>query len=136
MTLSEFERRLKEINPKFSIRKRSKGDVAGVFLDNTYLVRVTQGELNLNGYSMNMYNMNKEFMGTRIAKRGRKTVVRLLEMRGVIPSLDARASLLWGIGKMCEHGECYSKATGVAVNEKVRKWACGRHNTDVLIGTV
>lgn len=98
MTLNDFETRLKKINPNFIVRKRGHRDAGGIFLGTEYIVRFTQGELNLNGYRYRYFSPNgMSYNYGNIEKRGRKTIVKMLEARHLIKNLEQRASLLWGI---------------------------------------
>lgn len=96
MTLEEFDRRLKAIDPRLHVRTRGPHDVGGIFLGSEYLIRITKGELNLNGYRYTYFTDTLQKVQGNIMKRGRKTIVKLLQ--GRIPmTMSQRASLLWGV---------------------------------------
>lgn len=98
MTIQEFNRRLKGINPNLHVRQRGQGygDIAGLFDGREYLIRMTKGELNVNGYRIREFGDDLRWHEGNIMKRGRKTVVKMLEKKGYL-NLNQRASLLWGI---------------------------------------
>jgi hypothetical protein len=96
MTIDDFARRLKEVDPRLHIRVRGPLDVGGIFLGSKYLLRITKGEINLNGYRYTYFTDRLEKVEGNIMKRGRKTIVKLLQQ--YIPlTMEQRASLLWGI---------------------------------------
>lgn len=91
-----FENLLKKINPRLHIRIRGPLDVGGIFLGSEYLVRITKGELNLNGYRYMTYTSDMQWIQGNIQKRGRKTIVKILGAR--IPlTPEQRGLLLWGV---------------------------------------
>lgn len=97
MTLHEFERRLKKINPQLHLRQRGYGDIVGIFLGNEYLVRMSRGEVPLNGYREKYIDpATVQMTAGRIMKRGRMTLTRILEARGLIKGPRDRAILIWG----------------------------------------
>ena len=87
MTLSHLEKLLKIIDPTLSIRMRGQGDVGGIFKGSQYILRVTKGELNLNGHRTTYFDQHVKQIQSRITKRGRKTVVSLLQKHGFINTL-------------------------------------------------
>lgn len=96
MTISQFESLLKQVDPRLHIRIRGPLDVGGIFLGSEYLIRVTKGELNLNGYRYEYFTDQLQRVQGNIMKRGRKTIVKLLGAR--IPlSVEQRSLLLWGV---------------------------------------
>ena len=95
MTIQAFEQLLKQVDPRLHIRMRGPLDVGGIFKGSEYLIRITKGELNLNGYRLS-YRMTDGSIKSNIMKRGRKTIVKLLATR--IPlSQEQRGLLLWGV---------------------------------------
>jgi len=96
MTLQTFEQRLQSINPRFRIRQRGYGDIVGIYLGDEFIVRATKGELNLNGYRFRYYSQTMEKKEGNIMKRGRKTLVKMLE-RHFKDKVKDRAYLLWGV---------------------------------------
>ncbi len=96
MTISQLEDRLKSIDSRLSVRMRGPHDVGGIFLGSKYLLRLTKGELNLNGYRYMTYTSDMKWIQGNIMKRGRKTIVKLLQIY-VPMTLEQRASILWGI---------------------------------------
>tara|TARA_R110000868_G_C10972640_1_gene770684 strand:- start:19549 stop:19842 length:294 start_codon:yes stop_codon:yes gene_type:complete len=97
MTLPLFEQLLKKVDPRLHIRVRGTGDVGGIFRGSEYLVRITKGELNLNGYRYTYFTDRLQKVEGNIMKRGRKTIVKMLQARGVVKSQKERSLLLWGI---------------------------------------
>jgi len=97
MTTQKFERLLKKINPNLHIRKRGYGDIAGVYDGSKYLVRLSHGELNLNGYYKIYYTSDGSPKMGPIAKRGRKTIIEMLQKKGYIKNIKQRSMLLWGL---------------------------------------
>lgn len=99
MILDLFERALQKIDPQLRIRQRRYGDIASLFKGTQYLERLTKGEFCVNGYRYSYLDPSKGFSRQwgPIQKRGRKTIVRKLEQRGIIKTMAQRASLLWGI---------------------------------------
>jgi hypothetical protein len=98
MTLTRFQSLMQEINPLLHIRQRGKGDVVGLYLGHEYLVRMSKGEVPLNGYRHKRFNpYTLQYEVGNIAKRGRMTLTRILEARGVIKGPRDRAKLIWGI---------------------------------------
>lgn len=87
MTLGEFDRRLRTIDPKLHLRYRGSEfpDVVGIFRGTDYLMRLSKGELYLNG-----------FKSTSRIKRGRRTTVQILS-KVLHLTIKQRAYLLWGI---------------------------------------
>lgn len=97
MTLSQFEIRLKEANPRLHI-KRYGSSKAGVHLGNQFICRVPQGEITA-------YNVVKEEIGHStsavtednpygeykfdlIIRRGRWAVARILQGKRIIKQSD------------------------------------------------
>ena len=107
MTLSRFQYLLKKVNPKLRIRQRGWGDVGGIFVGlsgkSGYIVRISKGELHLNGFRVALVNPeNKmELIQGSIKKRGRKTLIRLLKNWGWVKNHQQVSMLTWGI----ERGE-------------------------------
>ena len=85
MTLKQYEKKLKEVNPDFSIRKYR--GIAGIFLNKKYLIRLELGELQ-------PLSLNAEFVqpnGQRYEKmlrRGRISAARILYAKGWIRQRD------------------------------------------------
>lgn len=100
MTLSSFEKILQAIDPELNIRVRGTGDVGGIFKQNRYILRITKGELNLNGYRTTYYDEDGKQLQSRITKRGRKTIVKLLEKNCIIKTQAERELALWGTGPL------------------------------------
>ena len=100
MTLSHLEKLLKIIDPTLSVRMRGQGDVGGIFKGSQYILRVTKGELNLNGHRTTYFDEHGKQIQSRITKRGRKTVVSLLQKNGIINNLAERELILWGTGPL------------------------------------
>jgi hypothetical protein len=95
MTLEDFNQRLQNVDPKLHVRVNGRGDIAGLFYGTEYIARMTRGELNINGYRIDLIDQGQINEGC-IMKRGRKTLVKLLQ--GRLPlTLKQRASLLWGL---------------------------------------
>lgn len=72
-------------------------DVGGIFRGSEYLVRITKGELNLNGYRYMFFTDTLQRLEGKIQKRGRKTIVKMLQAKGVVKTQKDRALLLWGV---------------------------------------
>lgn len=96
MTIKHFEQLLKEVDPRLHIRTRGPLDVGGIFLGSKYLIRITKGELNLNGYRYTYFNNEMQRNDGNIMKRGRKTIVKLLDSYLHL-TLKQKSRLLWGI---------------------------------------
>jgi len=83
MTLAKFQRLLKKIDPKLRVRIRGTADIAGLFVGvggkGGYIMRLTKGELHLNGYRNVIVGQDgMTFRNGYIKKRGRKTVINKL----------------------------------------------------------
>jgi hypothetical protein len=102
MTLGKFERLLKKINPKLKIRQRGFGDVGGIFVGlngkSGYIARLSKGELQLRGFRYELVNPTNPFMNLqgKIKKRGRVTLINLLQNYRWIKNHKQRSMLLWG----------------------------------------
>ena len=79
MTLSNFEKRLKQIHPSLKLKHRGYGDIVGLYAGYGYICRLTKGEFNAQGYKMR-FRSQEDISRTieLIAKRGRKTVINIL----------------------------------------------------------
>jgi len=96
MTLSQFQKNLKKVNPNLRIRSRGYGDIVGVFDGDRFLIRMSKGEFNLNGYRKKFIRGNLDVVYGNIQKRGRKTVTRMLQRKGYVNSIKDYRMLLWG----------------------------------------
>lgn len=100
MTLQQFQALLKRIDPKLRLRIRRHGDIVGLFVGYSgksgYICRMSKGELHLTGFSYYYKNEDGEIV-SRIAKRGRKTVINLLRNYRWVTNHYQRSMLLWGI---------------------------------------
>lgn len=97
MTLNLFGKLLKQVDPRLHIRIRGPHDVGGIFRGSEYLVRITKGELNLNGYRYTHFTDTLQKVEGKIEKRGRKTIVKMLQAQGVVKTQKQRSLLLWGV---------------------------------------
>lgn len=99
MTLKTFEKRLKAINPRLKLKVRHYGDIIGLYVGYNYVLRMTKGELQMNGYRLQMPNPNDPFhpITGNIVKRGRKTIVNILRSHGWVPNHRDRSKLVLGI---------------------------------------
>lgn len=97
MTIDQFEVNLKKVNPRLNIKQRGYGDIVAVFDGSKYLIRMSQGEFNLSGYRKKyiMSDLSTEY--GNIEKRGRKTVVRMLQKMNYVNNLEDYKLLLWGV---------------------------------------
>ena len=102
MTLGKFQRILKKINPKLRIRQKGWGDVGGIFVGISgktgYIVRISRGELQLRGYRYELVDPTNPFQTIqgKIQKRGRVTLIRILQNWRWIKNHKQRSMLLWG----------------------------------------
>ena len=102
MTLDKFQRLLKKVNPKLKIRQRGFGDVVGIFAGvngrSGYIARLGKGELQLRGFRYELVNPNNPFQNLqgKIKKRGRVTLINLLQNYRWIKNHKQRSMLLWG----------------------------------------
>lgn len=82
---------------------RSFGDVAGIFAGKSgksgYIARMTKGELTLHGYREVVYDPMSPLstMEGKIKKRGRKTLIKLLQNYRWIKNHKQISKLTWGI---------------------------------------
>lgn len=99
MTLQRFQQLLKQANPKLRLRERGYGDIVALYGGYSYILRMTKGELNLNGWRLQLPNPNDPLHPIQgpIQKRGRKTVVNLLRNHRWITTHKQISSLMWGI---------------------------------------
>lgn len=98
MTLKGLENILKSINPRLSIRLRSHGDIAGLFLGTSYICRLTKGEIELRGYNDAKDPLTRSLLMRRAnRKRGRIEVVRLLKKHKIIRSYRDVSAILYGV---------------------------------------
>lgn len=103
MTLNKFQRLLRLVNPKLTIRIAGYGDVAGVFAGRFgrlgYIARMSKGELHLDGYRFQVVDPqnNMRMIDGHIRKRGRKTLIRLLRSWGWIKNHKQVSMLSWGM---------------------------------------
>jgi hypothetical protein len=99
MTLTRFQKLLKQINPKLTLRIRSRGDIVGLFVGMSgksgYLVRLCKGELQINGYKKMVEDDGMEF--SVIAKRGRRTIANMLKEKGWIRNHKQMTALVYGV---------------------------------------
>lgn len=97
MTTSEYEKRLKAVNPKLNIKKYGTS-LAAVHYGNKHICRVPQGDIwEYNefkteiGYAdqyKNNFNPHGEYRYKLMTKRGRAEVARILYTERFISSLD------------------------------------------------
>lgn len=97
MTLSEYERRLKAVNPKLHIKRVASGK-GGIHLGSQFICRIDTGELTLynqwkwdEGESQQMatqLNPTGWHKYQRLLKRGRAETARILYTRRVIRMPD------------------------------------------------
>jgi hypothetical protein len=80
MTLRSYEERLKSVNPNLSI-KRYNG-IAGVFLNDHYILRIEQGEI------VPFSEYHQFTNAERLARRGRISVARMLYAQKAINQKD------------------------------------------------
>jgi len=103
MTIARFQKLLKKINPKLTIRHRGVVDVEGIFKGISgkggYIGRFSKGELHLNGYRFMLRDPDDpmKYVQGPIRKRGRKTVVNLLRNYGWVTNHKQRTMLVYGI---------------------------------------
>ena len=99
MTLAKFQKQLKKVNPKLTVRQRGFGDIGGIFGDGKYIARITKGELNMRGYRHRVINKDNptQYIDGNIKKRGRVTLVNLLRNYRWIKNHKQKSMLLWGI---------------------------------------
>lgn len=97
MTLTQFEKNLRKINLRLRLRSRGYGDIVGLYDGDKYLIRMSKGELNLSGYRKKYLHGNLSVSYGVIQKRGRKTVVRMLQRMGYVKNLNDYSLLLWGV---------------------------------------
>lgn len=107
MTLSRFQYLLKKINPRLCIRQRGYGDVGGIFSGftghNGYIARITKGDIGLAGYRYQTLDRTAAKAGLikynqgKIQKRGRKTLIMILQNWRWIKTRKQKSMLLWGI---------------------------------------
>lgn len=99
MTLRRFQQLLKKANPKLRLKVRGYGDIVGLYGSYHYILRMTKGELHLNGHRLGLPNPDdptKPVQGM-IQKRGRKTIINILRNHRWITNHRQRTMLLWGI---------------------------------------
>ncbi len=103
MTISQFQKYLKKVNPKLQLRQRGYGDIVGLFAGKSgkggYILRMTKGEVTLHGYREQLVNPENptEMVNGIIKKRSRKTVVNLLRSWRWVKTHKERSMLLCGI---------------------------------------
>lgn len=103
MTIAKFQRLLKKIDPRLTVRIKAGRDAAGIFFGVTgrrgYICRLSKGELQLDGMRLyrpdpdNPFRMKKG----QILKRGRISTTTLLRNYRWITNHKQRSMLLWGI---------------------------------------
>ena len=101
MTLQRFEQLLKKVNPRFRVRQKSYGDVVGLYCGPHYILRMTKGELNFNGYRLQIQNPEDPLnpIQGRIMTRGRKTIISILRSHRWVTKRKDTTMLLYGIEK-------------------------------------
>lgn len=101
MTLKNFARLLKEANPKLHLKVRSYGDIIGLYGGPHYILRMTKGELHMNGYRLQRANPDDPFhpIQGNIQKRGRKTIINILRSHRWVTNHKDRSRLLYGLKK-------------------------------------
>lgn len=99
MTLQRFLQLAKKANPKLRLRVRGYGDIVALYGGHAYILRMTKGELNLNGYRLQVPNPEDPLHPIQgpIQKRGRKTVINLLRNHRWITTQKQISSLMWGL---------------------------------------
>lgn len=99
MTLGQFNKRLKKVHPRLRLKVRSHGDVVGLYGGHAYILRMTKGELNFNGYRLQMPNPEDPLNPIQgpIQKRGRKTIVNILRSHRWATNHKDRTMLLYGV---------------------------------------
>lgn len=104
MTLAKFQRLLRKVNPKLTIRIRGREDCGGIFAGrfgkSGYIARLSKGELHLRGFRYAVVDPQNpmRLLSGKIRKRGRKTLIILLRDRRWIKNHKQVSMLLWGIG--------------------------------------
>ena len=101
MTLSRFAKLLRKANPKLHLKYRGYGDIVALYGGYSYILRLTKGELNFNGYRLQQPNPDDPLhpIQGKIMKRGRKTIVMLLRSHRWITTKEQVSMLLYGIEK-------------------------------------
>lgn len=112
MTLGKFNKLLKIVNPKLSVRQRGYGDVGGIFVGVSgrtgYIARITKGELTMKGYRWQIFDWKtKQTVEGNIKKRGRKTLISILRQNRWITNHRYISMLLWGIKPKTNHSESW-----------------------------
>ena len=87
MTLNQFEKQLKKINPRFRIRQRRHNRIGGIFLGSEFLLTITAGHIPLNNFRYVM--PQGDHLKERVVKRGRGNACDILKKRGVITRLES-----------------------------------------------
>lgn len=108
MVLSRFEQLLQEANPKLHFKRRgninNRQDVIGLYGGPHYIMRMTNGELQKNGYRYQVVDQNNPMLlvNGNIQKRGRKHLLNVLYNHRWITFWD-RTRILYGIDKEVAH---------------------------------
>lgn len=98
MTLKRFEQLLQKANPRLRIADRAYGDILGLYFGPHYILRMTKGELQMNGYRYQIIDRNNvtQYINGNIQKRGRKHILNILWNHRHI-TYKQRSQILWGI---------------------------------------
>lgn len=101
MTLGRFQKLLKKVHPRLKLKYRGYGDIIGLYGAHAYILRMTKGEFNFNGWRLQLPNPEDPLnpIQGRIMKRGRKTVVNILRSHRWATNHRDRTMLLYGIEK-------------------------------------
>jgi hypothetical protein len=101
MTLGQFQKLLTKVHPRLKLKIRSYGDIVGVYGNGSYIMRMTKGEFNFNGWRLQHPNPQDPLnpINGRIMKRGRKTVVNILRSHRWATNHQDRTMLLYGVIK-------------------------------------
>lgn len=103
MTTGKFNRLLKKVNPKLTLRQRGYGDVIGLYAGKSgksgYIARMTKGEQTVNGFRYMVPDPDNpmKLVPGNIQKRGRRTIIKLLKNYRWIKKPQQASMLMWGI---------------------------------------
>lgn len=92
MTLNDFETSLRRFIPDLRIRQKPEGNITSVYVRNDYLIRINQGELNLQSYR------RPDLMSDKHKKENQKKVA-------LLSLVEARNNIISGKLKMSSKEE-------------------------------
>lgn len=103
MTLRRFEKALQKYNPTLRIREAGYGDVAGIYSNNDYVIRINKGEQPLYSWSTETvrgyrkpFSVDREPIVVKDRHRGRMQALALLVNYRHLTQRQAQA-IMWGI---------------------------------------